>query len=434
MTRYSIDPARHELIGTWGTGEGDLATRIAALPAEVGTSALLGLARALTQLSDALWRTYTHPASAAGSLEPNTEGWRREQERQAFGEVAGAIAEPNLPSGGTMVVSYSRLIESANRVGRALHELDDPDLTKAVLAETATELAAVESAELGDLTERAQQAVLLYRVDASPVQVAAADRLLEQDPFGPAELSSAVDPTAAAVAAAEVTADASGYDPIQVVLEADNIEALPHETPTLVSRSSSIIFGPLLWTYVLLRPLPWPSRGARAEYRDRGPSRPGRRGPVRSAHRHTSMRSTGRTPRRPARGPTVSARDTGWASRQRPCSSPSLTLSLPLPSPAPPNRAGSRRTSPLSTSRSRPNSGATYGKTAWSARRRPPGRRRSEDLSGLMPVQMAGVAHEPTPSLEQRPPREAIERVQISCEDDAPVGAAEGVERPWVPC
>ncbi|MFB8201725.1 hypothetical protein [Kitasatospora purpeofusca] len=241
MTRYSIDPDRHELIATWGTGEGDLATRVATLPAEAGTSVLLGLARALSLLSEAAWRTYTHPASAAGSQEPNSEGWRRERERGHFGEALDAIAKPNLPSGGSMVVSYSPLIESANRVGRALHHLDNPDLTKAVLAEAATELAAVESSELGDLGGRAQQAVLLSREDASPVQVAAADRLLEQNPFGTAELFSAVDPTAAAVAAAhwlaaaaEVTAEASGDDPAQVVLEADNIEALPHETPTLV--------------------------------------------------------------------------------------------------------------------------------------------------------------------------------------------------------
>ncbi|MFD8478522.1 hypothetical protein [Kitasatospora sp. NPDC059673] len=240
MTRYSIDSERHELIATWGTGEGDLATRIAALPAGTDTDALLRLARALTHLSEAAWRTYTHPASATASQDPNTEGWRREQERGHFGAVADAIAKPNLPSGGATIVTYSRLLESAHQTGRSLHELADTALTEAVLGEAATELAAVENAELGDLTGRAQQAVLLSREDASPV-VAAANRFLEQDPFGPAELFSAVDPTAAAVAAAhwlaaaaEVTADASGHDAVDVVQEADNIEALPHETPTLV--------------------------------------------------------------------------------------------------------------------------------------------------------------------------------------------------------
>ncbi|MGE7439449.1 hypothetical protein [Kitasatospora sp. NPDC001175] len=241
MTRYCVDPDRNELTAAWGTGEGDLTTRIAVLPGGTDIAASLRLARALTQLSEAAWHTYTHPASAADSLEPNSEGRRREQERQAFSEVTKAITQPNLPQTGPVIVSYSPLIESAHQVGRALHTLDNPDLTKAVLAETAIELAAVESAELGNLTGRAQQAVLLSREDVSPVQVAAADHLLEQDPFGPAALFSDVDPTAASVAAAhwlaaaaEVAADASGQNPTAVLLEADDIEALPHETPTLV--------------------------------------------------------------------------------------------------------------------------------------------------------------------------------------------------------
>ncbi|WP_030060921.1 hypothetical protein [Streptomyces novaecaesareae] len=84
MTRYSVDAERHELIATWGTGEGDLATRIADLPVGAGTSVLLSLARALTHLSEAAWRTYTHPASAAASMEPGSEGWRREEERKSL--------------------------------------------------------------------------------------------------------------------------------------------------------------------------------------------------------------------------------------------------------------------------------------------------------------------------------------------------------------
>ncbi|MFJ5927910.1 hypothetical protein ACIQF6_35485 [Kitasatospora sp. NPDC092948] len=53
MTRYSIDPEQHELIATWGTGEGDLASRIAAVPAGTDTALLMRLARALTHLSEA---------------------------------------------------------------------------------------------------------------------------------------------------------------------------------------------------------------------------------------------------------------------------------------------------------------------------------------------------------------------------------------------
>ncbi|MEV7940318.1 hypothetical protein AB0O82_29810 [Kitasatospora sp. NPDC088264] len=246
MTRYSIDPERHELIAAWGTGEGDLATRIAALPAGTDTDALMRLARALTHLSEAAWRTYTHPASAAASPAPSSEGWRRAEERKAFDEVPGAITRPNLSQDGMLDVEYSPLVESAHRAGRALHALGNADLTDAVLTEVGTELAAVENAELGDLTGRARQAVLLSREGASPVQVAAADHLLEQDPLGPAALFTEIDPTAAvaaahwlaaaaaAAAAAEVAAVASGHSPCAVLFEADNIEALPHETPTLV--------------------------------------------------------------------------------------------------------------------------------------------------------------------------------------------------------
>ncbi|MEY9947128.1 hypothetical protein [Kitasatospora sp. GAS1066B] len=77
MIRYCVDPDRHELIATWGTGQGELASRIAAVPAGTDIATLSRLTAALTQLSTAAWRTYTHPASATDSLEPNSEGWRR---------------------------------------------------------------------------------------------------------------------------------------------------------------------------------------------------------------------------------------------------------------------------------------------------------------------------------------------------------------------
>ncbi|WP_329586928.1 hypothetical protein OG500_36980 [Kitasatospora sp. NBC_01250] len=251
MTRYCVDPVRHELIAVWGTGQGELAARVAALPAGTDLAALSRLAAALTQLSTAAWRTYTHPASAADSLDVDSEGWHREQERRAFEEVPQAVEAPNLPHGGTMTVSYSPVLENAHRIGRALLALELPELTDTIRDETAAELAAVESAELGDLTGRAQQAVLLSREGASPVQVAAADRLLEEDPFGPSALYSEVDPTAAAVAAAhwlraaaEAVSEASGYEASEVVREADTIEALPHETPTLVLELLDAGFSP----------------------------------------------------------------------------------------------------------------------------------------------------------------------------------------------
>lgn len=241
MTRYAIDRSRNALIASWSTGLGDIAVIVAGLPSGVSSRDALNLAGALTQLSAACWRCYTHPASAADSHEPNSEGWRRQRERDAFAVVAAAFTSPNLPSDGYMIRSYIRVEEAAHRVGRVLHVLDAAELTTRVSIDVAAELAAIEQAELGNLSERARQAVALTREDASPVQVAQADSMLQDDPFGPETLFTEIDPAAAAVAAAHwldaaatVTAECAGLPATQVVVEADNIEALPHETPTLL--------------------------------------------------------------------------------------------------------------------------------------------------------------------------------------------------------
>ncbi|MFD4621490.1 hypothetical protein [Streptomyces sp. NPDC058475] len=242
MTYYSYDAKRRTLSASWGTGAGNTAFDVSAVAASAEPDQMLRLAQALGYLSQAAWRTYTHPASASPSLEPNSEGWRRQHERDSFAEALQAVREPHLPDDdGGLIVSYSPIVESGHRIGRALHALGDAQLTTVVADEAEAELAAVAQAELGDLTGRGRQAVLLTRQDASPVQVAAADALLRSNPFGPPELFTDLDPTAAAVAtahwlqaAAHVAGEASGLHPTNVVVEADNIEALPHETPTLV--------------------------------------------------------------------------------------------------------------------------------------------------------------------------------------------------------
>jgi hypothetical protein len=168
VTRYAFDEERGILLASWSTGAGDVASVVAevALPPEL--SATLRLADRLTGLSQALWRCYTHPASAAPSPDVNTAGWRRELNREAFESVLPALAKPNLPSSGTMLISYNPVVESAHRLGRVLHEIGDADLTTRVTAEVQAELKSVEQAELGDLSGRASQAVALTRADASP--------------------------------------------------------------------------------------------------------------------------------------------------------------------------------------------------------------------------------------------------------------------------
>src|SRR2546421_6218533 len=69
-------------------------------------------------------------------------------------------------------------------LGRNLHEVGDKKFTAQVATDAEAEIAAIGKAELGDLSGRARQAVVLTRQDASPVQVAAADGLLHQDPLG----------------------------------------------------------------------------------------------------------------------------------------------------------------------------------------------------------------------------------------------------------
>lgn len=243
MTRYSYDATDRALIASWATGRGDLAHTVARVPPGATDNQALDVVSALTSLSAALWRSYTHPAVAAGDPDAvDTEAWRRAESRAAFAMVPDWVAEPNLPEAdGSLLMAYDQVEESAHSVGRTLYGIGDAELTEAVTGEVEVEIAAVQSAELGDLCGRAQQAVLLTRADASPVQVAAAHELLAADPLGSIEMFTDLDPTAAAVAAAHwlgaaaaVAADRAGIDPTQVVLEADDIESLCVLTPTLV--------------------------------------------------------------------------------------------------------------------------------------------------------------------------------------------------------
>jgi hypothetical protein len=242
VTRYAIDEQNGTLIAAWATGDGDTATTVTTLSPASPTDQRYAVARALSGLSEALWRTYTHPASAAGDdMEDNSEGWRRQGERDAFAQVLPALAKPNLPDDGMIMQSYVAVEEGAHRLGRALHAIGDEQLTATVAVEVQAEIIAIEQAELGDLSGRSRQAVVLTRADASPVQVAAADRLLRDNPLGPDALFTTVDPTAAAVAAAHwlhaaatVAAEAAGQSVTGAVVEADDIQALPVATLTIV--------------------------------------------------------------------------------------------------------------------------------------------------------------------------------------------------------
>jgi len=68
VTRYAFDEERGILLASWSTGAGDAASVVAEVALSPEQGAALRLADRLTGLSQALWRCYTHPASAAPSL------------------------------------------------------------------------------------------------------------------------------------------------------------------------------------------------------------------------------------------------------------------------------------------------------------------------------------------------------------------------------
>ncbi len=242
MSRYAYDPLRRDLVVSWPTGGGDRAAVVSTVPTGVADGRVFALAKRLTWLCEMLWLVYTQPATAADSLEPDSEGWRRQVNRAAFALVPEAMAAPNTPDeSGYLFQAGSPIEEAAHRVGRALLAVGDPVFGKCVLDDVAAELDAIEGAERGDLSGRGAQAVSLTAGVPSPVQVAAADELLRDDPLGNGRLFTDVDPVAASIAAAhwlQAAADIAGpqadVDPVDVVREADDIEALPVTTPTLV--------------------------------------------------------------------------------------------------------------------------------------------------------------------------------------------------------
>jgi hypothetical protein len=83
VTGYAVDEDRGLLLASWSTGPGDVVSVVAELPSLTDRDAALWLVAKLSSLSHTLWRCYTHPASAAPSLEPNTTGWRRQRNREA---------------------------------------------------------------------------------------------------------------------------------------------------------------------------------------------------------------------------------------------------------------------------------------------------------------------------------------------------------------
>jgi hypothetical protein len=239
VTTYAYDPVQSQLVVVWPLGTGYHAQVVTHIDDQGDATGLAELCEELTQLSHELWDTYANPASAAIDEQDRVN---READRDAFADVVAALRSPNLPSEtGELVVNYGSVPEPGHRVGRVLHQLNAAALTDAVVADVTAEIAAVEQAERGDLSGRAAQATTLDRVDASPVQVAAADALFEASPLGDTGLFTTLDPAAACVAAAHwltaaatIVGNLAKADPAAVFAESDNISLCSVEIPQFV--------------------------------------------------------------------------------------------------------------------------------------------------------------------------------------------------------
>jgi hypothetical protein len=200
VTEYAYDRTRNVLLAVWSVGIGNVADTVVAFGDDLpGPEYGLQLAYELTMLSGHLWRTYTHPLTEA--VDQPDEALGRARNQLAVDLVTGAMRQPHLPVGNHMRVCDSDVLEAGHMVGRTLRRIANADVTEQAVADVEAEIDALRRAALGDLTGRANQAVVLTRSDPQPNQVAAAHAYFEKEPIGPPELYTKIDATSAAVAA-----------------------------------------------------------------------------------------------------------------------------------------------------------------------------------------------------------------------------------------
>ena len=239
MTTYAYRVDTDEVLATWDTGAGACASLVTTVSDQESGMRLV----ALTSLSEASWDIYTRPPTSEGDPEEaNTAAWRQQHARAALDRLTQVVSNPNLPGDAGLLVSYIPTEEAGHRVGRVLHAIGDPQVRRDVLTEIEAEVDAVRRADFGDLTGRAQQAAALSRLELSPTQAQAAWDVLRERALDLGEgLVGSFDPTAAATAAAawlwgaaEIAVEGTRMHWTRAVERADDIEALPHATPTAV--------------------------------------------------------------------------------------------------------------------------------------------------------------------------------------------------------
>lgn len=258
MTTYAYDPSTTTLLAVWEAGLGCTARPVARLHARTPERHGLRLAQALTGLSAAAWLSYSDPGLVEiGYVDIDAPATLR------------ALRRPHLPCAGFLYREGEAVLECANGAGRELVEIGSAGVVRAVHDDVAEELSAVERAVRGDLSGRSRQAVALTRLDASPVQIAAADRLLHEVPMGNEQLFTEVEPTAAAVAAVhwmqaavDVTVElAGGSDPVEVLAKAADGEGFDLVGPGVVLDLVRLGHPPLAVVQNLVRSAMLASKG-----------------------------------------------------------------------------------------------------------------------------------------------------------------------------
>lgn len=227
MTTYAYDLSTGHVTAFWDTGIGATSSPVTRLHARTAADAGLHLARALTRMSESVWLSHAAPLL----------------EGAPAAAVRHAMRHPHTAQAGMVAVEPHPILESAHRIGRELLELGSAGVTRAVVADVEAEVDAAERAACGDLTGRAQQAVMITRLSPAPAQIVDADRILHDTPMCSERLYTDVEPAAAAVAAlhwflaaATVAASVAGSSPQDALEQALEVEAVDDAVPRVVLR------------------------------------------------------------------------------------------------------------------------------------------------------------------------------------------------------
>lgn len=116
-------------------------------------------------------------------------------------EVIDGVRCPNTPVGDLLRIMDDDRVEAAHLLGRILDRAPGRAFREAVVTEVRAELDAIMAADDGDLSGRARQAVVHVRPGPDEAHLVAAHAALYDDPLGPQDLLTAIEPNSAGVAA-----------------------------------------------------------------------------------------------------------------------------------------------------------------------------------------------------------------------------------------